>query len=90
MRRIREEKALSIPALAATVGASEGALRQVESGQTKVPSLVLGVRIANALGIDPTHLALGEHSSLNERFDDLDRRFRAMEKRLAVLESRRR
>ncbi|MDB5069589.1 MAG: hypothetical protein JWM87_700 [Candidatus Eremiobacteraeota bacterium] len=90
MRRIREEKALNIPDLAAAVGASPGALRQIEAGQIKNPSMVLGVRIANALGIDPLHLALGEHSSLNERFDDLDRRLRKVERRLAETTGRRR
>ncbi|HEY0393677.1 MAG TPA: helix-turn-helix transcriptional regulator [Candidatus Elarobacter sp.] len=90
MRRIRVERGIGVPDLASTVGVSPGAIRQIESGQIKSPGLLLGVRIADALGIDPRHLALGEHASTNERFADLDKRLRKVERFIAESPKRRR
>lgn len=42
------------------VGVTEGAIRQMESGQSKSASFQVGVRLAQVLGVGPTYLALGE------------------------------
>jgi transcriptional regulator with XRE-family HTH domain len=47
-------------ALAHAVGVTEGAIRQMESGQTKRASLVTGLRLADVLGVTAWYLALGE------------------------------
>jgi transcriptional regulator with XRE-family HTH domain len=57
MRRVREAQGLTIYALAETCLVSEGAIRQVESGGVRSPSLLLGLRIAKALGVEPYWLA---------------------------------
>ena len=47
---------------------SEGAIRQLESGNVTSPSLLLGIRLADALHVDPRHLAHGDGPSVTERF----------------------
>ena len=49
--------------LAHAVGVTEGAIRQMESGQTKSASFVIGLRIADALGVTPWFLATGEDAA---------------------------
>jgi transcriptional regulator with XRE-family HTH domain len=83
VKRLREERGLSVLELASSVGCSEATIRQLESGHVQAPSFVLGVRLANALNADPAFLALGEGQSFSERFDLLDRRLRAVERELA-------
>ena len=85
LRRLREEKGLTVSSLAASVGVSEGTIRQLESGQTKSPSFVVGVRLADQLSVDPFFLALGSRATLNERMDIFDRRLARLEQRLDSL-----
>ncbi|MBV8299551.1 MAG: helix-turn-helix transcriptional regulator [Candidatus Eremiobacteraeota bacterium] len=85
LRRLREEKGLTASALAASVGVSEGTIRQLESGQTKSPSFVVGLRLANQLSVDPFYLALGASATLNERMDVFDRRLARLEQRVDSL-----
>jgi transcriptional regulator with XRE-family HTH domain len=59
LRRLRLARALSPGALAQRVGVTEGAIRQMESGQTKSASFPVGVRLAAALGVSSEFLALG-------------------------------
>lgn len=59
LRRIRDDRGLSVGALAQRVGVTEGAVRQMESGQTKSASFVVGVRLAHELGVSSEYLALG-------------------------------
>jgi transcriptional regulator with XRE-family HTH domain len=82
LRRLREEKGLTASALAASVGVSEGTIRQLESGQTKNPSFAVGLRLANQLSVDPFYLAFGSDATLNERMDIFDRRLARLEQRL--------
>lgn len=51
IRRIREEKGIPQVWLAEQVGISQSMLCQIERG-TKVPSLPLGVELAQALGCE--------------------------------------
>jgi hypothetical protein len=45
--------------LAHAVGVTEGAIRQMESGQTKAASFVFGLRLARVLDVTPWYLATG-------------------------------
>ena len=89
MRRLRREQGFTVVDLARAVGASEGTIRQIESGSVKSPSFHFGIRIAEALRADPRYLALGEGQSVAERFESLEARFTKLENRLANVERRR-
>lgn len=52
LRRLRDEHGYTLADLAAAVGCSEGALRVLENGRVKSPSLLLGVRLADRLHVD--------------------------------------
>lgn len=60
LRRLRTDRKMSITQLAYAAGVSEGAIRQMESGQTKWPALPAAIRMAYALGVDPRDLAFGD------------------------------
>ena len=85
LRRLRQEKGLTISSLAASVGVAEGSIRQLETGQTKNPSFVVGLRLANQLSVDPFYLALGKNATLTERMDIFDRRLTKLEQRVEAL-----
>jgi transcriptional regulator with XRE-family HTH domain len=89
LRRLREERGSTIAGLAAEVGVSEGAIRQLETGNVKSPSFVVGLRLAHALGIDPYELASGEGSNVGERLMLVERRLAKLEQRIAALPARR-
>ena len=59
LRRLRLARGLSCSELALRVGVTEGAVRQMESGQTKIASFVVGLRLARELGADAWYLANG-------------------------------
>lgn len=59
LRKKRLEHGLSPGELAIAVGVTEGAVRQMESGQTKSASFAVGVKLALALGCSPYWLATG-------------------------------
>jgi len=92
LRRLRLAAGLTPSALAHEVGVTEGAIRQMESGQTKSASLVVGLRIADTLGVNVRYLALGEGAeggrssgvptTLSERVAALEKRVASIEKRL--------
>ena len=81
LRRVREEKGFTVPDLAAAVGVSPSAIRQLESSQIKNPSFALGLRLADRLNVDPHYLALGEGFSMTERFELIERRLTKLEQR---------
>jgi transcriptional regulator with XRE-family HTH domain len=82
LRRLREEQGFSIATLAVEIGVSEGAIRQMETGNVRSPSLLVGLRLAHRLGIDPYELALGDGSNLNERLILVERRLDELERRI--------
>jgi transcriptional regulator with XRE-family HTH domain len=59
LRRLRVARKVSCAQLAHRVGVTEGAIRQMESGQTKMASFVIGLRLAKELGTDAWYLANG-------------------------------
>ncbi len=89
LRRLREEKGISVAALALKVGVSQATLRQIETGHIKNPSFLVGLRVANELNVDAMYLALGEGSSITERIDIIDRRVTKIEQRLETIGTRR-
>ena len=84
LRRLREELGFSVPEIASAVGASEGTIRQLESGNVKNPAFALGLRIADKLNVDPHYLALGSGFSMQDRFELLERRIERLERRVAA------
>ncbi len=90
LRRLREEHGFSIAHLAVEIGVSEGAIRQMETGNVKSPSFLVGLRLAHQLGVDPYELALGDGSNLNERLIVVERRLAALEQRVAAFPAPRR
>ena len=90
LRRLRLAQGLTCSGLANRVGITEGAIRQMESGQTKIASFLIGLRIAKELGTDPWFLATGEsdEAAAEARLlgsDQLALRVRALERRLSQL-----
>lgn len=89
LRRLREEQGTTIAGLATEVGVSEGAIRQMETGNVKSPSFHVGLRLAHHLGVDPYYLASGEGSSVGDRLMLVERRLAKLEQRVASAPSRR-
>lgn len=83
LRRLRVDAELTPSALAHMVGVTEGAIRQMESGQTKSASLVVGLRLAEALDVDVRYLALGSDEGKASR--TLSERVSELEKSVALL-----
>jgi transcriptional regulator with XRE-family HTH domain len=88
-------------ALAHAVGVTEGAIRQMESGQTKRASFVTGLRLAEILGVTPWFLAMGEEGppgtgsraadpSLLKLLEDVQTRVTALDRRMKALEAQQR
>jgi len=59
LRTLRTRRHLTPGELAQRVGVSEGAIRQMESGQTKSASFVVGLKLARELGVTAWYLATG-------------------------------
>jgi len=85
VKRLRNEQGFTLAGLALAVGVS---IRQIESGTVQSPSLILGVRLADALHVEVRFLALGEGSSTADRFAAIERRLDNIENR-PLLDSRR-
>ena len=90
LRRLRDEQGLSVTTLALAVGASEGTIRQLESGNVKSPNFLLGLRLAEFFKVDPRYLALGEGTTFAERFESIERRLTKLEQRVASIPPTRR
>jgi transcriptional regulator with XRE-family HTH domain len=77
--------------VASAAGLTEGSIRQLEAGQTKSVSLLVGLRIAKSLDVSPEYLATGEGpkesgepamTPVAGRLDDHERRLTVLEARL--------
>ncbi len=88
--------------LAHAVGVTEGAIRQMESGQTKRASLLTGLKLADVLGVTAWYLALGhegetergsrsaESPSLVKTIEGVQMQVTALDRRVKALEAQRR
>ena len=88
LRRLRLDRRISCAQLANRVGVTEGAIRQMESGQTKMASFVIGLRLAKELGTDPWFLANGvaDGDEPKTGADALALRVAALEQRLSSID----
>nr|MDP9105987.1 helix-turn-helix transcriptional regulator [Candidatus Eremiobacteraeota bacterium] len=87
LRRLRLARAVSCAQLAHRVGVTEGAIRQMESGQTKIASFVIGLRLAKELGTDAWYLANGvaDDAEAHAGAEGIVLRVSALEQQLASL-----
>jgi len=100
LRSLRTKRHLTPSALAHAVGVTEGAIRQMESGQTKSASFLVGLKLAHFLGVTPWFLATGRDAAPETESPSPDRALAAMERlslqinaidrRVKALEARRR
>jgi transcriptional regulator with XRE-family HTH domain len=84
LRSLRTRKRLTPSALAHAVGVTEGAIRQMESGQTKSASFLVGLKLANVLGVSPYFLATGRDAPPESVSPAADRSQAALVERLSV------
>ena len=91
LRRLRLDRGISCAQLANRVGVTEGAIRQMESGQTKMASFVIGLRLAKELGTDAWYLANGvaDDETAKSGADALALRVAALEQRLSSIDESR-
>jgi transcriptional regulator with XRE-family HTH domain len=96
LRTLRSRQRLTPSALAHAVGVTEGAIRQMESGQTKNASFLVGLRLARLFGVSPWYLATGTEEegdvaatdgSLIEVVEKLTLQLHALDRRLRAVES---
>ena len=83
LRSLRTHRQLTPSALAHAVGITEGAIRQMESGQTKSASFLVGLKLAHTLGVTPWYLATGRDAP-PESESPGDRASLAVMERIAV------
>ena len=87
LRRLRVARGVSCAQLAHRVGVTEGAIRQMESGQTKMASFVIGLRLAKELGTGAWYLANGvsDDAEPADGPDTITLRVCALEQRVSLL-----
>jgi transcriptional regulator with XRE-family HTH domain len=101
LRSLRTRRHLTPSALAHAVGVTEGAIRQMESGQTKSASFLVGLKLANVLGVTPNYLATGRDAPpetvspstdrpVLAQLEHLSLQINAIDRRVKALEARRR
>ncbi|HTD34476.1 MAG TPA: helix-turn-helix domain-containing protein [Candidatus Elarobacter sp.] len=100
LRSLRMRRRLTPSALAHAVGVTEGAIRQMESGQTKSASFLVGLKLAHVLGVTAWFLATGRDAPPETESPSPDRAVALMERlslqigaidrRVKALEARRR
>jgi|SRR5579864_3859570 len=87
LRRLREQRGLSVGKLALRAGLTEAAIRKMEYGDTKGHGLVNGLKIAEALDVDPWELAFGHRRKKGPRVESktIESRLRSLQEQVAVL-----
>lgn len=99
LRKFRLARLLSTSDLAFRVGVTEGAIRQLESGRTKSPSFSIGLKLAEALDVDPWLLSVGvsqqdrnqqpKDGTLKDRVGALETRMTRIERQMSQGRARR-
>jgi transcriptional regulator with XRE-family HTH domain len=87
LRRLREQRGLTVGRLALRAGLTEAAIRKMEYGDTKGHGFINGLKIAEALGVDPSELAFGKRVKRASRADakTTEAHLRALQDHVAVL-----
>jgi transcriptional regulator with XRE-family HTH domain len=80
LARLRLEQGLSIADLARAARTTEGAIRSLLNGTSKLPKFDTGLRLADALGVNPWYILGGLE------YDPLESGLRLLEARLEALE----
>jgi transcriptional regulator with XRE-family HTH domain len=83
LRTLRTRRHLTPSSLAHAVGVTEGAIRQMESGQTKSASFLVGLKLSHVLGVSPWFLATGRDAPAETESPVQDRALALLE-RLSV------
>ncbi|MDP9150990.1 MAG: helix-turn-helix domain-containing protein, partial [Myxococcota bacterium] len=73
VRRLRLARGLSAVGLSREVSVTEAAIRAIETGDSKSPSFVVGVLLAETLGVTPRYLAFGQDPVLEDRLRTIER-----------------
>jgi transcriptional regulator with XRE-family HTH domain len=84
LRSLRTRRHLTPSALAHAVGVTEGAIRQMESGQTKSASFLVGLKLSHVFGVSPWFLATGRDVPPESESPVPDRPSVALLERLSV------
>jgi transcriptional regulator with XRE-family HTH domain len=100
LRTLRERRKMTVSQLAIAVRITEGAIRQMESGQTKSASFITGLRLASTLEVTPWFLATGQSdgaaetaksrrpdASLVEAIESLTKELQSVDRRVHELEA---
>jgi len=87
LRRLREQRGLTVGTLALRAGLTEAAIRKMEYGDTKGHGFVNGLRIAEALGVDPWELAFGKRAKRDAKSGtkSTEARLRSLQEQVAIL-----
>lgn len=87
LRRLREKRGITVGRLALRAGLTEAAIRKMEYGDTKGHGFVNGLKIAEALGVDPWELAFGRRRKSGGRAESktLETRVRALQEQVSIL-----
>jgi len=87
LKRLREKRGLTVGRLALRAGLTEAAIRKMEYGDTKGRGFVNGLKIAEALGVDPWELAFGRRPKHGKASDNkpLEARVKSLQDQVAVL-----
>jgi transcriptional regulator with XRE-family HTH domain len=87
LRRLRDARGLTVGRLAMRAGITEGAIRKMEYGDTKGHGFINGLKIADALGVDPWELAFGQKRKQTDRSvsKSLEARVRSLQDQVAIL-----
>jgi transcriptional regulator with XRE-family HTH domain len=101
LRTLRERRKMTVSQLAIAVRITEGAIRQMESGQTKSASFITGLRLAATLEVTPWFLATGQSdgaaetaksrrpdANLVEAIESLTKELQSVDHRVHELEAR--
>jgi transcriptional regulator with XRE-family HTH domain len=87
LRRLRELRGLTVGRLALRTGLTEAAIRKMEYGDTKGRGFINGLKIAEALGVDPGELAFGKKGKRSGSASDksTEARLRSLQEQVAIL-----
>jgi len=86
LKRLREQRGLTVGRLALRAGLTEAAIRKMEYGDTKGHGLINGLKIAEVLGVDPWELAYGRRRRKGKTdASSIDDRLQMLQEQVATL-----
>ena len=88
LKRLRERRGLTVGTLALRAGLTEAAIRKMEYGDTKGQGFINGLKIAEALDVDPWELAFGrrrQHTRTTGDGKSIEARLKSLQEHVAIL-----